>query len=331
MEQDDPWGRAASKAGIETDEAENWIAIYSVPDQLSEAKAWRSKGLGPSQARPLREWLLGSAAGTETLDDSVVHALASWGVGRTADKPWIQAGIGPEECECWQRVGIDVPTTALLLAAIDYSPGSFERALTSDDPTVQRRLSSAGPEVRELLRLAQAGVRPRDIESWRATGFSADAIVEWGETGMTPERALKLIDLGLDSSTAISLSWSCEPEDVIKLIDLGFVEDDAEWLADTDISVDEIVEWSAAGFAPAAIRQWQPTGFSIKESDAWRRIKTTPAEAVEWSRCRFTPQTAKTWRQAKIAPSDARLWSKAGIEPLVAKRRISAGLRPPTK
>ena len=331
MEQDDPWGRAASKAGIETDEAENWIAIYSVPDQLSEAKAWRSKGLGPSQARPLREWLLGSAAGTETLDDSVVHALASWGVGRTADKPWIQAGIGPEECECWQRVGIDVPTTALRLAAIDYSSESFERALSSHDPIAQRRLSSAGPEVRELLRLAQAGVHPRDVVSWRAAGFSANAIVEWGEKAITLERALKLIDLGLDSSTAISFSRSCEPEDVIKLIDLGFVEDDAEWLADTGTSVDEIVEWSAAGFAPAAIREWQPTGFSIKKSDAWRRVKTTPAEAVEWSRCFFTPQTAKTWRQAKIAPSDARLWSKAGIEPLVAKRRISAGLRPPTK
>lgn len=329
MEESDPWGRAASKAGVAEDEAESWIAIYGVPDQLSETKAWRSEGLGPGLVRELRQWLLGKAEGTEILNDSVVHALASWGVGRAADKPWILAGVRPGEREHWHRVGIDVPTIALLLAAMDYSPESFERALTSDDPIVQQRISSAGPEVRELLRLTQAGIRPRDIGSWRATGFSADAIVEWGEGGMTPERALKLIDLGLDSSTAISLSWSCEPEDVLKLIDLGFVEDDAEWLADSAISVDEIVEWSAAGFAPAAIREWQPTGFSIEESDAWRRVKTTPAEAVEWSHCFFTPQTAKTWRQAKIAPSDARLWSKAGIEPLVAKRRISAGLRPP--
>lgn len=267
----DPWQRAANRAGVTVEEADRWIAVFATPDQLSEARHWVAAGWPPEAARRLRQLVLGDDVNSHVLARDRIHEVIAnrspdevlaW----TDDKRsivWFEFHEFPE----WSTHGFDL-ATALAWSAMVTSPA--DALLLIDEgfsPDSARPWTSVDLSGEHILAWHRMGFNAHRTGEWRRLNVSVELAEEWRKAGFEPAEAAAWRSVGL------------EPQRATRWVRAGFEPDAAQAWADADVDPNAAAEWRDAGISTSEALRWVDAGVDVAAAVRRREAGLNPPAA----------------------------------------------------
>jgi hypothetical protein len=320
------------------DEAEKWPNFF---DEFDQAMEWRNAGFGPDDDQ-IGEWLnwgCSPAVAAEYVNQGLEEAPGAHyrelGIN-LADAVYYESGgfgdYSASFCSRFLEACLHAElhrsqTVALLkdVMEIEFEIEEVHRRSQSREKIEERtyeywdylprqvqQMKGAGLGITAENLLRFWGLSGREILKTIDAGGNLDVVAEVVRGGGAPGKASlieRLVETGLSASAVTTLvkrgfllkhlralekTEGCFST-ILSLVSL--LEDD------TQINVDEGLEWIAAGI-------------SSSHFTAWRRCGLTAHEAAKWIREGFHPDSARRWLESGIK------------SPTVAKRRHDAGIVP---
>jgi len=237
----------------------------AAPLSAQEAQIWKQYGFNPEDAAEWKHVGFSPVEATQWVQAGIPYA--QW-----ADQ-WRGEGFGPAEAKVWAwKVNV--------YTASDFKKFGFSNreALGWIENGIRSGLRAK--EFRDGgFRADQAGpwwkrhFFPDDAKLWRDAGFGVEEAIEW-KYGRKKTYYMRGGVKGY-SRPVYSVAWARQWRDA------GFNSAEAKQCLHFNMSFDEAVRWSKAGFGIQDAFEWKDSGFGPEEAKQKRAARLTSVEAEE--------------------------------------------------